>query len=126
MGNYDIALSGHPETGAETELNYRITRARKPVDVEPYLGAGGHLTLTSSAAIPQPTLSAAARCDPPHPPAWWTQVKRIRASYVSQATPSLSRSRVRFSSYCLELTNGRPVRPFAVFITLKLLAMPCA
>ena len=43
VGGYDIAFAGHPEAGAETQLSYRITRAGKPVDVEPYLGAAGHL-----------------------------------------------------------------------------------
>ena len=43
VGSYDVALAGHPEVGTESELTYRITQAGKPVDVEPYLGAGGHL-----------------------------------------------------------------------------------
>ena len=43
VDGYDVALDGQPEAGAETELTYRVTRGGEPVDVEPYLGAGGHL-----------------------------------------------------------------------------------
>lgn len=43
-GGYDVALDGgdaHP--GEEAELRFTISKDGKPVDVEPYLGAGGHL-----------------------------------------------------------------------------------
>ena len=42
-GGYDVALSVRPEAGTQAVLTYRVTRAGAPVDVEPYLGAGGHL-----------------------------------------------------------------------------------
>ena len=44
VDGYDIELSGHPETGAETELTFTVSRDGKSVrDLQPYLGAFGHL-----------------------------------------------------------------------------------
>ena len=43
VDGYRVELRGHADAGAETTLTYRITRDGRPVDVEPYLGAGGHL-----------------------------------------------------------------------------------
>jgi hypothetical protein len=41
---YEVALvAAHLRAGHETELSFRITRGGRPVTVEPYLGAGGHL-----------------------------------------------------------------------------------
>jgi hypothetical protein len=41
---YDVALDGAaPQAGDERELAFEVTRDGKPVEVEPYLGAGGHL-----------------------------------------------------------------------------------
>jgi hypothetical protein len=41
---YEVAIEGGtPAAGAESELAFNITRDGKPVEVEPYLGAGGHL-----------------------------------------------------------------------------------
>jgi hypothetical protein len=44
VGGYDVALSGSPEAGEETELTFTVTRAGDPVTgLQPYLGAFGHL-----------------------------------------------------------------------------------
>ena len=43
VDGYHIDLDGHAEAGAETTITYRVTRAGEPVDVEPYVGAAGHL-----------------------------------------------------------------------------------
>ena len=41
---YEVALHGHaPTAGSESELSFEVTRDGRPVDVEPYLGANGHL-----------------------------------------------------------------------------------
>ena len=40
---YDVAVAGAAAAGAESELRFTVTRAGEPVEVEPYLGAGGHL-----------------------------------------------------------------------------------
>jgi hypothetical protein len=41
---YSVALEGaDPSAGEETELGFTVTRDGKPVEVEPYLGADGHL-----------------------------------------------------------------------------------
>ena len=41
---YSVALEdSSPRAGEETELRFEVTRDGKPVDVEPYLGADGHL-----------------------------------------------------------------------------------
>ncbi len=43
-GGYDVRLDSHAaHPGEEAELGFTITRDGKPVKVEPYLGAGGHL-----------------------------------------------------------------------------------
>jgi len=43
-GGYDVRLNaGAARPGAETQLRFTITRRGRPVSVEPYLGAGGHL-----------------------------------------------------------------------------------
>jgi len=43
IDGYRVELDGHAEAGVETMITYRVTRAGEPVDVEPYLGAAGHL-----------------------------------------------------------------------------------
>jgi hypothetical protein len=41
---YDVTLAGNPVAGKETELTFTINRGGKPVtDLQPYLGAFGHL-----------------------------------------------------------------------------------
>lgn len=41
---YDVTLQGNPVAGKESELTFQISRAGKPVtDLQPYLGAFGHL-----------------------------------------------------------------------------------
>jgi hypothetical protein len=41
---YSVALDGSsPRAGEETELRFTVTRDGEPVEVEPYLGADGHL-----------------------------------------------------------------------------------
>ena len=43
-GGYDVQLdTAHAAAGEESQLRFTITRDGRPVDVEPYLGAGGHL-----------------------------------------------------------------------------------
>ena len=43
-GGYDVRLDATGATaGEESELRFTITRDGRPVDTEPYLGAGGHL-----------------------------------------------------------------------------------
>ena len=43
VDGYRVELDGHAEAGTETTITCRVTRAGDPVDVEPYLGAAGHL-----------------------------------------------------------------------------------
>jgi hypothetical protein len=40
---YDVVLKGSPKAGAEGDLEFTVSRAGKPVDAQPYLGADGHL-----------------------------------------------------------------------------------
>jgi hypothetical protein len=43
-GGYDVRISGERSSaGSESELRFEVTRDGQPVDVEPYLGARGHL-----------------------------------------------------------------------------------
>jgi hypothetical protein len=43
-GGYDVRLAaGAARPGRETMLRFTVTKGGRPVDVEPYLGAGGHL-----------------------------------------------------------------------------------
>ncbi len=43
-GGYDVRLDATGATaGEESELRFTITRDGRPVETEPYLGAGGHL-----------------------------------------------------------------------------------
>ena len=43
-GGYDVRLTtGDVHPGEEAELRFEVSRGGKPVEVEPYLGAGGHL-----------------------------------------------------------------------------------
>jgi len=43
-GGYDVRLdAGSARAGEEADLRFTITRDGKPVETEPYLGAGGHL-----------------------------------------------------------------------------------
>jgi hypothetical protein len=43
-GGYEVErLGGHPHPGEEADLRFRITQDGRPVKVERYLGAGGHL-----------------------------------------------------------------------------------
>ena len=43
VSGYRVELDAHAEAETETVVTYRITRAGESVDVEPYLGAAGHL-----------------------------------------------------------------------------------
>ena len=43
VDGYRVELDGHVEAGVETTITYRLTHTGEPVDVEPYLGAAGHL-----------------------------------------------------------------------------------
>ena len=40
---YDVLMKGTGRTGRDATLRFTVTRAGRPVTVEPYLGAGGHL-----------------------------------------------------------------------------------
>jgi hypothetical protein len=42
-GGYQVDLHGDSRAGEESELSFTVSRDGKPVQVEPYLGAGGHL-----------------------------------------------------------------------------------
>ena len=43
-GGYDVKIEGgRSRAGAESELDFAVSRNGKPVKTEPYLGAGGHL-----------------------------------------------------------------------------------
>jgi hypothetical protein len=43
-GGYDVRLdSGTARAGRESELRFQVTKNGRPVEVEPYLGADGHL-----------------------------------------------------------------------------------
>jgi hypothetical protein len=43
-GGYDVRFAaGAARPGRETMLRFTVTKGGRPVDVEPYLGAGGHL-----------------------------------------------------------------------------------
>ena len=43
VDGYDVALKGSPKAGAEGDLEFTVSRDGKPVAVQPYLGADGHL-----------------------------------------------------------------------------------
>jgi hypothetical protein len=43
IDGYEVALHGAPAANVEGELGFEVTRGGTPVDVEPYLGAQGHL-----------------------------------------------------------------------------------
>lgn len=43
VDGYEVSLSGAPRAGAEGPLMFRVSRDGKPVAVEPYLDADGHL-----------------------------------------------------------------------------------
>ena len=44
VDGYDVTLAGDPEPGVETQLTYSVSRDGRPVDdLQPYLGAYGHL-----------------------------------------------------------------------------------
>ena len=45
VDGYDVTLAGTPVAGKESELTFRVSRGRRqPVtDLQPYLGAFGHL-----------------------------------------------------------------------------------
>jgi hypothetical protein len=43
VDGYDVALNGDPRAGAEGDLEFTVSRNGKPVTVQPYLGADGHL-----------------------------------------------------------------------------------
>jgi hypothetical protein len=40
-----VAVAGAGRAGQERELSFTVTRGGKPVGVEPYLGADGHLVV---------------------------------------------------------------------------------
>ena len=42
-GGYEVRLSGGRSSAGEAELRFEVRRGGRPVDVEPYLGARGHL-----------------------------------------------------------------------------------
>ncbi len=43
VDGYDVALKGTPHAGAEGDLEFTVSRGGRPVAVQPYLGADGHL-----------------------------------------------------------------------------------
>ncbi|MBA2506997.1 MAG: hypothetical protein H0V29_13820 [Thermoleophilaceae bacterium] len=43
VDGYDVAISGEGRAGEERELAFQVSRNGKPIEVEPYLGADGHL-----------------------------------------------------------------------------------
>jgi hypothetical protein len=43
VDGYDVALEGTPKAGAEGDLDFTVSKDGKPVAVQPYLGADGHL-----------------------------------------------------------------------------------
>jgi hypothetical protein len=43
VDGYTVRLDGAPKPGSETELTFTVTKDGQPVDLEPYLGAFGHL-----------------------------------------------------------------------------------
>jgi hypothetical protein len=43
VDGYDVALKGEPKAGAEGDLEFTVSQNGKPVTVQPYLGADGHL-----------------------------------------------------------------------------------
>jgi hypothetical protein len=44
VDGYDVTLSGDATAGADSDLTFTVTRAGQPVtDLQPYLGAFGHL-----------------------------------------------------------------------------------
>jgi hypothetical protein len=43
VDGYRIALSASPHAGAETKMSFHITRGERPVRLDPYVGARGHL-----------------------------------------------------------------------------------
>ena len=42
-GGYEVRLAGDSAAGGESTLGFTVLRDGRPVEVEPYLGAGGHL-----------------------------------------------------------------------------------
>jgi hypothetical protein len=40
---YEVRLEGESAAGVESELTFTVSRDGEPVEVQPYLGAGGHL-----------------------------------------------------------------------------------
>lgn len=49
VGGYDVKLSGAPHPGRASELNLKVSRDGRPVtDLQPYLGAYGHLVALRS------------------------------------------------------------------------------
>jgi hypothetical protein len=45
VDGYDIELTGGARAGREGDLAFRVTRGGRPVAVQPYLGAAGHLVV---------------------------------------------------------------------------------
>jgi hypothetical protein len=43
VDGYRVVLFASPHAGTETKLSFRITRDGRPVELDPYLGARGHL-----------------------------------------------------------------------------------
>jgi hypothetical protein len=43
VDGYDVALAGAPKAGTEGDLAFTVSRRGRPVAVQPYLGADGHL-----------------------------------------------------------------------------------
>jgi hypothetical protein len=48
---YEVRLAGETVTGRESQLRFSVLRDGKPVAVEPYLGAGGHLVALREADL---------------------------------------------------------------------------
>jgi hypothetical protein len=51
-GGYAVSIdAGRPRAGTETELSFAVTRAGRPISVQPYLGARGHLVALRSSDL---------------------------------------------------------------------------
>jgi hypothetical protein len=65
VDGYDVTLKGAPRAGGEGNLEFSVSRAGRPVAVQPYLGAAGHLVALREGDLaylhvhPQPTRGAA-------------------------------------------------------------------
>ncbi|MGI8577383.1 MAG: hypothetical protein ACR2KG_05575 [Nocardioidaceae bacterium] len=82
VGDYTVTLDGELAAGGEAELKLRVSRNGKPVtDLQPYLGAYGHLhyaRATSPTSMCTPT--AHRTTQPPRPAPKWTSSPRCPAT----------------------------------------------